>query len=81
MTIRIKAAASIIEWDADLGRMAVLNPGDIAEVGERLGALKIKTGEAVEAAEAEADPEAEKPAKAARGRKAAVEPADEPPAE
>jgi hypothetical protein len=46
MATRIKAVASIIEWDAELGRMAILNPGDEGEVGDVLAAAKLASGEA-----------------------------------
>ncbi len=42
--VRIEAGAPIIEWDAEQGRMAILNPGDIAEVGPTLAANKIAEG-------------------------------------
>lgn len=64
--VRIEAGAPIIEWDAEQGRMAILNPGDIAEVGPTLAANKIaecvakKTKKAVVAHPGEApEPEPE----------------------
>lgn len=44
--MKIKAIDSIIEWDAERGRMAVLNPGDTDEVGDTLGATLIEDGRA-----------------------------------
>lgn len=59
MATKIKAVESIIEWDAEMGRMAILNPGDVAEVGDNLAATKIDAGAAESAApkaKAEASP-------------------------
>lgn len=44
MATEIKAVESIIEWDAEMGRMAILNPGDVAEVGDTLATAKIDAG-------------------------------------
>lgn len=41
MATKIKAVETIIEWDAELGRMAILNPGDTVEVGDALAAAKV----------------------------------------
>lgn len=51
MATKIKAVETIIEWDAELGRMAILNPGDTAEVGDGLAATKINCGHAEEVSE------------------------------
>lgn len=66
MATKIKAVETIIEWDAELGRMAILNPGDTAEVGDALaaakvdaGAAKLAKGKAAKAAEIEPTPEPE----------------------
>ena len=48
MATKIKAVESIIEWDAEMGSMAILNPGDVAEVGDTLAAAKIEAGVAEE---------------------------------
>lgn len=42
----IVAIASIIEWDGELSRMAVLNPGDEAEVGDKLAEVMFEAGKA-----------------------------------
>lgn len=64
MATKIKAVEPIIEWDAELGRMAILNPGDTAEVGDNLaaakvnaGAAKLAKGKAAKAADPEPAPE------------------------
>ncbi len=61
MATKIKAVESIIEWDAEMGRMAILNPSDVAEVGDALAAAKIEAGAAkpskAKAAKAEPEPE------------------------
>lgn len=46
MATKIKAVETIIEWDTELGRMAILNPGDTAEVGDALAAAKVDCGHA-----------------------------------
>ncbi len=46
MATKIKALSTIIEWDAEMGRMAIINPGDSDEVGDTLAADKIESGEA-----------------------------------
>lgn len=71
MTVRIEALSSIIEWDADAGAMLILNPGDVAEVGDALAEAKILTGEARKT---------KKKSAAAAGNDEAAEqaPADEP---
>jgi hypothetical protein len=48
MATKIKAVASIIEWDAEMGRMAILNAGDEGEVGDALAEAKIAAGVAEE---------------------------------
>ena len=53
MATEIQAVTAIIEWDAELGRMAILNPGDKGEVGDKMAAAKIEEG----ADEPAADPE------------------------
>lgn len=66
MATKIKAVETIIEWDTELGRMAILNPGDTAEVGDALaaakvdvGAAKLAKGKAAKAADPEPTPEPE----------------------
>jgi hypothetical protein len=46
MATEIQAVTAIIEWDAELGRMAILNPGDKGEVGDKMAAAKIEEGAA-----------------------------------
>lgn len=46
MATEIEALETIIEWDAELGRMAILNPGDVAEVSDSLAKAKIEAGAA-----------------------------------
>lgn len=62
MATKIKAVETIIEWDAELGRMAILNPGDTAEVGDALAAAKIdaKVATLAEAEAAAAQPDDER---------------------
>lgn len=74
MTIKIKAVESIIEWDSELGRMSILNPGDVAEVGKKLAEAKIDQGAAKlhDAAGTDGEPAA----KPKRGRKPASDQAD-----
>jgi len=70
MATKIKAVESIIEWDAEMGSMAILNPGDIAEVGDTLAAAKIEAGVAEEV-------KAKKKGKASEPVEPAPEPAPE----
>lgn len=72
MATKIKAVETIIEWDAELGRMAILNPGDEAEVGDNLAIAKIESGAAEEVAE---PAPAEEPKKGKRKPAAPAEPA------
>lgn len=44
--MKIKAIDPIIEWDADAGRMAIVNAGESAEVSDKLGQAKIDAGAA-----------------------------------
>ena len=73
--MEIKALATIIEWDAELGRMAIINAGETATVGEVLGAAQVDAGLA-EPADA-----GRKPARAKKAAPDSVEISDEPPAE
>lgn len=46
MPMNIEAVSTIIEWDGELSRMVIANPGDVVEAGDALAAAKIETGEA-----------------------------------
>lgn len=69
MAIKIEAITSIIEWDAELGKMSILNPGDVAEVGDSLAKAKLaeKSAKKTKKSIGEASPAADE-----------VESADEP---
>ena len=77
MATKIKAVETIIEWDEELYRMAILNPGDTAEVGDGLAATKINCGHAEEVSE---PAPADEPKKG-RGKGKAAAPSEPAPAD
>lgn len=74
MATKIKAVETIIEWDTELGRMAILNPGDTAEVGDALAVAKVDA-KAAKFFGAKAKPKADEPEP--EPEPAGEEPADE----
>lgn len=67
MATKIKAVETIIEWDEELYRMAILNPGDTAEVGDGLAAAKVDAKVAT-LVEADAAPQSDDERDQARAR-------------
>lgn len=72
MAKKIKAISQIIDWDAEMGRTLILNPGDEGEASDRLADAKIADGFAEEVA---------KPAPADEPKKGKRKPAVPAPAE
>lgn len=81
MATNIKAVETIIEWDAELGRMAILNPGDTAEVGDGLAAAKIDCGHAEEVPAPAPAPADELKKGKGKGKAAAPAPSEPAPAD
>lgn len=78
MATKIKAVETIIEWDTELGRMAILNPGDTAEVGDALAVAKVDAKAAkFVGAKAKSKADEPEPAPEPESAPAGEEPADE----